>query len=115
MAMNDGVFENATETINTTFAALKKARTDLYKAFEATVDAQRTLTVKKITIAPQVNEGKNETERKNIATALTMEEAKLINAAEDGLALAQLNFDLASYEVSRVKLLVNWVAASTGS
>ena len=102
-------------TINTAFDLINHARKDLLKASDNQAEARKVLDEKKIKVfADGLIDGKNETERKAQYALYTAEEEKKVEEKERLYAMTQMSFDLANYEVNRVKLLVQFLSLSQG-
>jgi hypothetical protein len=98
------------QMINNAFDRLAQARNDLYTANEKALSAQRNLAKAKIEVYKTgLIDGKNETDRKAQYAANTEYESDLADKAESKLVIAQLEFDLASYEVKRVNTIIAWI------
>ena len=94
-------------TIDTAFQQYKTTREALFDASQDLGDAQVALAKKKIDVYNQgLIDGSNETIRRGQYDTYTREEAEIVIQKEKVLDTAQMNHDLAYYEVSRCKLLV---------
>jgi multidrug resistance efflux pump len=102
-------------TINNAYQKLTEARDGLFKASDAVSGAREELEGRKIEVfkAGKID-GKNETDRKAQYAEQCMAENEKVDRAENALRLAQLEYDKASYEVNRIKTLLDWLALENG-
>jgi hypothetical protein len=97
-------------TINKAFENIAIARQEVYDASEKVAEARVNLDEKRIEVySAGLIDGKNETDRKAQYAEHCMAEDDAVNCAEKALRLAQLRYDRASFEVSRVKTLISWI------
>ena len=95
------------KTIDVAFEVYKSERINLFSASDDLAEARKDLEKKKIMVfADGKIDGSNDTIRKAQYAEHTFIENVAIELKERDYAKAQLRFDLASYEVSRIKLLV---------
>ena len=99
------------KTIEVAYSVYNHERRNLFEASDDLSDAKKALEKKKIKVfSDGLIDGSNDTIRKAQYAEHTAKENDVIETKERDYALAQLAFDLASYEVSRVKLLVQFIS-----
>jgi len=103
------------KTIDVAFSVYKHEREGLFQASDELKEAKSDLENKKIKVFTEGKiDGSNDITRKAQYAELTTREQSNIEVKERDYALAQLAYDLASYEVRRVELLVQFISISKG-
>ena len=94
-------------TITMAFNIYRSERQNLFQANDELIEAKKDLKRKEYKVyVDGLIDGKNENDRKMQYITHTEKDIQLVETKERDYLIAQMEFDLASYEVSRVKLLV---------
>ena len=97
------------EDINKAYMALAQTKQGLYSASLRVIEAQRVLAERKIELFKEgMIDGKNEETRKAQIIEFTVDEIDAVNKAEDAVRAIQVDHELVSYEVARLRMIIDW-------
>ena len=103
------------QEITLAFAEMRICRKNVFDASQEVADAKVALETKKNwTINNNLGDCTNDIARKGRIAESIQEETSALDIAERKYSSAQFFFDLASYEVRRVDLLVQFISISKG-